>query len=100
MDINELLKIAIESEASDIHLKVGNFPMLRINGKLEPLTKFTKLTSNLTQKLVNQITNEYQREKLKQDLDLDLAYTLEGFGRIGRSLYSFFCVACFTMSSL
>jgi len=87
MDINDLLKIAIESEASDLHLKVGNFPVLRIHGGLEPLTKFPKLTSNLTQKLVNQITNEYQREKLKQDLDLDLAYSLEGFGRFRGSIF-------------
>lgn len=87
MDINELLKIAIESEASDLHLKVGNFPVLRIHGELEPLTKYPKLTPGLTQKLVNQITNEYQREKLVQDLDLDLAYSLEGFGRFRGSIF-------------
>jgi len=87
MDINELLKIAIESEASDLHLKVGNYPVLRIHGDLESLTKFPKLTPTLTQKLVNSITNEYQREKLKQDLDLDLAYSLEGFGRFRGSIY-------------
>ena len=87
MDINELLKIAIESEASDLHLKVGNFPVLRIHGELEPLTKYPKLTPGLTQKLVNQITNEYQREKIAQDLDLDLAYSLEGFGRFRGSIF-------------
>lgn len=87
MDINELLKIAIESEASDLHLKVGNFPVLRIHGELEPLTKYPKLTPGLTQKLVNQITNEYQREKLVHDLDLDLAYSLEGFGRFRGSIF-------------
>jgi len=87
MEINELLKIAIESEASDLHLKVGNFPVLRIHGELEPLTKFPKLTPSLTQKLVNQITNEHQREKLAQDLDLDLAYSLEGFGRFRGSIF-------------
>ncbi|MCJ7580012.1 MAG: type IV pilus twitching motility protein PilT [Candidatus Aminicenantes bacterium] len=87
MDINELLKIAIESEASDLHLKVGNFPVLRIHGELESLTKFPKLTPSLTQKLVNQITNEYQREKLTQELDLDLAYSLEGFGRFRGSIF-------------
>jgi twitching motility protein PilT len=87
MDINELLKIAIENEASDLHLKVGNFPVLRIHGELEPMTKFPKLTPSLTQKLVSQITNEYQRDKLAQDLDLDLAYSLEGFGRFRGSIF-------------
>jgi twitching motility protein PilT len=87
MDINELLKIAIESEASDLHLKVGNFPVLRIHGELKPLTKFPKLNPSLTQKLAHQITNEYQRNKLQQDLDLDLAYSLEGFGRFRGSIF-------------
>jgi len=87
MDINELLKIAIESEASDLHLKVGSFPVLRIHGELESLTKFPKLTPSLTQKIVDQITNEYQRKTLNQDLDLDLAYSLEGFGRFRGSIF-------------
>lgn len=87
MDINELLKIAIENDASDLHLKVGNFPVLRIHGQLEPLTKFPKLNPALTQKLVNQITNDYQKEKLQQEMDLDLAYSLEGFGRFRGSIY-------------
>ncbi len=87
MDINDLLKIAIENEASDLHLKVGNFPVLRIHGELEPMTKFPKLTPSLTQKLVSQITNEYQRDKLAQDLDLDLAYSLEGLGRFRGSIF-------------
>ncbi len=87
MDINDLLKIAIENEASDLHLKVGSYPVLRIHGDLEPLTKFPKLTPSLTQNLVNQITNEYQREKLKQYMDLDLAYSLEGFGRFRGSIF-------------
>jgi len=87
MDINDLLKIAIESEASDLHLKVGNYPVLRVHGGLESLTKFPKVTPSLSQKLVNQIANEYQREKLEQDLDLDLAYSLEGFGRFRGSIF-------------
>ena len=33
MKIDELLKIAIENDASDLHLKPGNHPILRINGK-------------------------------------------------------------------
>ena len=36
MDINDLLRIAVDRGASDLHLKVGNFPMLRIRGALQP----------------------------------------------------------------
>ena len=34
MHVNELLKIAVERGASDLHLKVGSFPMLRLRGGL------------------------------------------------------------------
>jgi len=87
MDINELLKIAIESDASDLHLKVGNYPVIRIHGRLKPLTNFSKLTSKDTLDLSDQITNDYQKEKLKNDLDLDLAYSLPGFGRFRGSIF-------------
>ena len=86
MDINELLKIAIESDASDLHLKVGNYPIIRIHGRLKPLANFSKLTPKDTLDLSDQITNDYQKEKLKNDLDLDLAYSLSGFGRFRGSI--------------
>lgn len=87
MDINELLKIAIESDASDLHLKVGNYPVIRIHGRLKPLANFSKLTPKDTLDLSDQITNDYQKEKLKNDLDLDLAYSLSGFGRFRGSIF-------------
>lgn len=87
MDINELLKIAIENDASDLHLKVGNYPVIRIHGRLKPLTNFSKLTPKDTHDLSDQITNDYQKEKLKNDLDLDLAYSLPSFGRVRGSIF-------------
>ena len=87
MDIDELLKVAIESDASDLHLKAGIYPTVRIHGGLKPLTQFPKLTPRDTYELSDQITNDYQTEKLKQDLDLDLAYSLPGFGRFRGSIY-------------
>ncbi len=87
MDINELLKIAIESDASDLHLKVGNYPIIRIHGRLKPLANFSKLIPKDTLDLSDQITNDYQKEKLKNDLDLDLAYSLSGFGRFRGSIF-------------
>ena len=45
MVIDEFLKIAIERDASDLHLKAGNHPMIRIHGTLTPLTGFPRLTT-------------------------------------------------------
>jgi len=87
MEIDELLKIAIESDASDLHLKAGNFPILRINGKLKPLSSFPRLSPEDTRELAEQITNDFQKEKLRQELDIDLAYSLAGFGRFRGSVF-------------
>ncbi len=87
MDIDELLKIAIESDASDLHVKAGNYPTIRIHGKLHALTDFPRLSNENTRELVDQITNDFQKEALKEELDLDLAYSLAGFGRFRGSIY-------------
>ncbi len=87
MDIDELLKIAIESDASDLHLKAGNFPIIRVHGKLKLLTSFPRLTVKDTFDLADQITNDYQKDLLEKEMDLDLAYSVAGFGRFRGSVY-------------
>lgn len=87
MDIDELLKMAIENDASDLHIKAGNYPIIRIHGKLKPLTQYPKLSPNNTYELAHQVLGEHQKEKLREDLDLDLAYSLPGFGRFRGSVY-------------
>ena len=39
MHVNDLLKIAVVSGASDLHLKVGTYPMMRVRGTLIPATE-------------------------------------------------------------
>ena len=38
MHVNDLLKLAVEKGASDLHLKVGSYPMARIHGHLAPVS--------------------------------------------------------------
>ena len=44
MDVNELLKTAHSKGASDLHLKVGSCPILRINGELSVMSDENRLT--------------------------------------------------------
>jgi twitching motility protein PilT len=87
MVIDEFLKIAIERDASDVHLKAGNHPMIRIHGKLTPLTGFPRLTIQDTEELGSQMMTDHQIAKLQEDLDIDLAYSLPGFGRFRGSIF-------------
>ncbi len=87
MIIDDLLKVAIEMDASDVHLKVGNYPQFRIHGTLVPLRQLPRSTSKDIEEMAKQMMNEYQVKKLKDDLDLDLAYSLPGFGRFRGSIF-------------
>lgn len=87
MHIDDLLKIAIERDASDVHLKAGNYPMIRVHGTLFPITSLSRLTPKDTLELADQMMTDYQRNKLKEDFDLDLAYSLPGFGRFRGSIF-------------
>src|SRR4030067_1968018 len=87
MDVDELLKIAVERDSSRLHPKAGNHPIIRVHGTLIPLTSFPRLTSNDTRELGEQMMSEFQRIRLKEDYDIDLAYSLPGFGRFRGSLF-------------
>ena len=87
MKIDDFLKIAIESDASDLHFKPGNHPILRINGVLKPLTSFPRLTAQHCQELAEQIMSGSQKSLLEEDLDLDLAYSFAGFGRFRGNIF-------------
>ena len=87
MEVDELLKVAIERDASDLHLKAGNHPIIRVHGTLIPLTGFPRLTAKDTQELGDQLMADYQKVKLKEDFDIDLAYSLPGFGRFRGSIF-------------
>jgi twitching motility protein PilT len=87
MIIDDLLKVAIEMDASDVHLKAGNYPQFRIHGTLVPLRQLPRSTSKDLEEMAKQMMNEYQVKKLKDDLDLDLAYSLPGFGRFRGSIF-------------
>jgi twitching motility protein PilT len=87
MEVDELLKVAIERDASDLHLKAGNHPIIRVHGTLIALTGFPRLTSKDTQELGDQLMADYQKDRLKEDFDIDLAYSLPGFGRFRGSIF-------------
>ena len=87
MVIDEFLKIGIERDASDLHFKAGNHPMIRVHGTLTPLTGFPRLTTGDCEDLASQMMTDFQKKRLREDFDIDLAYSLPGFGRFRGSIY-------------
>ncbi len=87
MDINELLKEAHGMGASDIHLKVGSMPVVRINGSLSPLPDQNRLSQEDTLKIAFSVMSPGQREIFKKKNDIDLAYSVPGLGRFRCNIF-------------
>ena len=81
MHINDLLKISTERGASDLHLKVGSHPVIRINGKLIPLTDQKRLMQEDTIAMAFSIMSARQKQKFKDSFEIDMAYSVPGLGR-------------------
>lgn len=81
MNIDDLLKIAVERGASDLHLKVGNHPVLRISGKLHPLVELKRLMQEDTIAMSFSIMNAQQKDRFKKEHEIDMAHSVPGLGR-------------------
>ena len=81
MNINDVLKIGVENKASDIHLKVGSPPVIRVDGALRPLNELKRLMQEDTVQMAFSIMNARQKQRFKEELDLDIAYSVPGLGR-------------------
>ena len=79
--VNDLLKIAVDARASDLHLKVGSYPMMRIGGALEPASEDKRLDHEDTVSMAAAVMSTQQRQKFKDALEIDLAYSVPGLGR-------------------
>ena len=87
MDVNELLKAAHSQGASDLHIKVGSYPILRINGELSTLSTGTRLSQEDTLKIAFSVMSPGQRETFKKRNDIDLAYSVPGLGRFRCNIF-------------
>jgi len=81
MHINQLLQTAVASGASDLHLKVGSYPMMRVNGILVVASEEKRLDRNDTEAIAQTMLGPDHIEKFKRNQDVDLAYSIDGLGR-------------------
>ena len=75
-ELAELLKILVERQGSDLHLRVGEPPILRIHGDLTR-TEFPVLTGEDTRNLVFSIMNEERLAVFAEQMELDMSYATD-----------------------
>jgi twitching motility protein PilT len=83
MDLHAVLQHAVESGASDVHLKVGQPPILRFDGELGPAAGFSPLGDSELQTVLDEVTvvTPRRRELFDETGELDIAYSAPGLPR-------------------
>src|SRR5439155_25677894 len=81
LTVDDLLRTAMERRASDLHLKVGNYPHLRIDGELLPLTDQPRVTAEDMLNMAFSMMSARQKQKFKETTEIDMAYGVTGLGR-------------------
>jgi len=81
LSIDDLLRHAVENKSSDLHLKVGNHPYLRVDGQLAPMSDVPRITPEEMLSMAFSMMTNRQKQKFKETAELDMAYGVAGLGR-------------------
>ncbi len=81
MDLNQILLEALSQEASDVHIKVGLPPIMRVNGVLKPWNKIKPFDLNDVSKMAFGLMNDWQKERFIKNREVDMGYEVYGLGR-------------------
>lgn len=80
-EIDGLLQHMTDRGSSDLHIKVGSPPAIRLNGKLLILSEYESLTAEQTQALALGMMDDRQKASFENHREADFAYSLSGVGR-------------------
>lgn len=85
--IDDLLVTATAHFASDLHLKAGSIPVMRIGGELRPLMDAPRLSPEDTLDMAFSMMSNRQKQKLKEVSEVDIAYSVKGLGRFRANIF-------------
>ncbi|HSL22316.1 MAG TPA: type IV pilus twitching motility protein PilT [Vicinamibacterales bacterium] len=87
MQLSDLLTTAVAAGASDLHLKAGAYPMMRVNGQLLPVNATARVDITDTAAMAAAMLTPDQREKFERTREIDLAYSQPGLGRFRVNIF-------------
>jgi twitching motility protein PilT len=85
--LQELLLLCARQNASDLHIAVGRYPTLRIDGALVPLASERILTPQDSQGLVMELLTPEQQQALSAEKEIDFSYSFEDKARFRVNVY-------------
>jgi len=87
MELHDILNLAVKEQASDVHMKAGLPPILRIYGSLVPVKNQERLTPDEITKIAMRIMSDQQKENFRATHQLDMAYSVPGLGRFRINIF-------------
>ncbi|MBK6722339.1 MAG: type IV pilus twitching motility protein PilT [Acidobacteria bacterium] len=85
--IDDLLRMAMSFGASDLHLRAGSYPVIRVTGELKPLSGVTKLTQDETLEMAFSMMSNRQKQHFKEAYEVDIGYGVSGLGRFRVNIF-------------
>ena len=87
LKIDDLLRVACSHNASDLHLKVGAFPVMRIGGELHPVENAPRLKPEDTLDMAFSMMSNRQKQRFKEVSEVDIGYGVSGLGRFRANIF-------------
>jgi twitching motility protein PilT len=85
--IDELLRVVTNHGASDLHIKAGQFPFMRLGGELRPVVDAPRLAQEDTLDMAFSMMSNRQKQRFKEVSEVDIAYGVPGVGRFRANIY-------------
>jgi twitching motility protein PilT len=87
LKIQQLFKLMVDSNASDLHITSGTSPGIRVHGEIVKV-KTPPLTGEDTKRLIYQILSEDQKNEFEKKLELDFSFGIKGLARFRANVFN------------
>ncbi len=87
LKIQQLFKLMVDSNASDLHITSGTSPGLRVHGEIVKV-KTPPLTGDDTKRIIYQILSEDQKNEFEKRLELDFSFGIKGLARFRANVFN------------
>jgi len=87
MKIEEYLRMLVDNDGSDLHLKVGRPPLMRIKGDLFPTEGMPVISKDEIKEILYPMLTKIQIEKLEEEKELDFSYIIEDLARFRGNIF-------------
>ena len=85
--IDDLLRASVGFGASDLHVKAGTFPFIRVGGELRPILEASRLTQEDTLDMAFSMMTNRQKQRFKEVSEVDIGYGVSGLGRFRANIF-------------